>query len=30
MDFLEERLGSALDSYVFVNINDYKPDPDIG
>jgi hypothetical protein len=30
MDFLVERLGSALEGYTFVNIKDYKSDPDIG
>jgi hypothetical protein len=30
MDFLRERLGSTIDGYELVEINDYKPNPQVG
>jgi hypothetical protein len=30
MDFIKERIGSSVDGYEFVNINDYTLDPEIG
>lgn len=30
MDFLIERLGTTIEGYEFVNIRDYKPNPQIG